>query len=103
MFFTDQLYHYFEDGEETQRAEVPMPAPDMVPAFPRGSPTFPGPGPGMPDQPPAFPEPPLPQRSPARPEPHQGNKRIDEPRCEKTGLRGFRPGQTQSGLCSHRR
>ena len=26
-----------------------------------------------------------------------------EPRCEKTGLRGFRPGPTQTGLCSHRR
>ena len=26
-----------------------------------------------------------------------------EPRCEKTGLRGFRPGLTQTGLCSHRR
>ena len=26
-----------------------------------------------------------------------------EPRCEKTGLRDFRPGQTQTGLCSHRR
>ena len=25
-----------------------------------------------------------------------------EPRCEKTGLRGFRPGPTQTGLCSHR-
>ena len=28
---------------------------------------------------------------------------INEPRCEKTGLRGFRPGPTQTGLCSHRR
>ena len=28
---------------------------------------------------------------------------IIEPRCEKTGLRGFRPGLTPSGLCSHRR
>ena len=27
----------------------------------------------------------------------------NEPRCEKTGLRGFRLGPTQSGLCSHRR
>ena len=27
----------------------------------------------------------------------------NEPRCEKTGLRGFRPGPTQTGLCSHRR
>ena len=26
-----------------------------------------------------------------------------EPRCEKTGLQGFRPGPTQTGLCSHRR
>ena len=26
-----------------------------------------------------------------------------EPRSEKTGLRGFRPGQTQTRLCSHRR
>ena len=25
-----------------------------------------------------------------------------EPRCEKTGLRGFRPGPTQTGLYSHR-
>ena len=24
-----------------------------------------------------------------------------EPRSEKTGLRGFRPGPTQTGLCSH--
>ena len=28
---------------------------------------------------------------------------IFEPRCEKTGLRGFRPGQTQTGLYNHRR
>ena len=28
---------------------------------------------------------------------------IFEPRCEKTGLRGFRPGPTQTGLCSHRK
>ena len=28
---------------------------------------------------------------------------IIEPRCEKTGLRGFRPGPTQTGLYSHRR
>ena len=27
----------------------------------------------------------------------------NEPRCEKTGLRGFRPGSTQIGLYSHRR
>ena len=26
---------------------------------------------------------------------------IYEPCCEKTGLRGFRPGPTQTGLCSH--
>ena len=26
-----------------------------------------------------------------------------EPRCEKTGFRDFRPGPTQTGLCSHRR
>ena len=25
---------------------------------------------------------------------------LYEPRCEKTGLRGFRPGPTQIGLCS---
>ena len=31
--------------------------------------------------------------------------RIDlfEPRCEKTGLRGFRPGPTLTGLYNHRR
>ena len=28
---------------------------------------------------------------------------IIEPRCEKTGLRGFRPGLTQTGLYNHRR
>ena len=28
---------------------------------------------------------------------------LFEPRCEKTGLQGFRPGLTQTGLCSHRR
>ena len=28
---------------------------------------------------------------------------IYEPRSEKTGLRGFRPGPTQTGLYSHRR
>ena len=28
---------------------------------------------------------------------------LYEPRCEKTGLRGFRPGPTQTGLYSHRR
>ena len=27
----------------------------------------------------------------------------NEPRCEKTGLRGFRPGPTQTGLYRHRR
>ena len=27
---------------------------------------------------------------------------INEPRCEKTGLRGFRPGPTQTELYSHR-
>ena len=26
-----------------------------------------------------------------------------EPRCKKTGLRGFRPGPTQTGLYNHRR
>ena len=28
---------------------------------------------------------------------------LNEPRCEKTGLWGFRPGHTQTGLYSHRR
>ena len=28
---------------------------------------------------------------------------TNEPRCEKTGLRGFRPGQTQTGLYGHSR
>ena len=28
---------------------------------------------------------------------------LSEPRCEKTGLRGFRPGPTQTGLCSYTR
>ena len=28
-------------------------------------------------------------------------RQLFEPRCEKTGLRGFRPGLTQTGLCSH--
>ena len=28
---------------------------------------------------------------------------LIEPRCEKTGLRGFRSGPTQFGLYSHRR
>ena len=27
---------------------------------------------------------------------------LIEPRCEKTGIRGFRPGPTQNGLHSHR-
>ena len=35
--------------------------------------------------------------------PHQVNRRKNEPRCEKTGLRGFRPGPTQTGLHNHRR
>ena len=26
---------------------------------------------------------------------------VNEPRCEKTGLRGFRPGPTQTGLYNH--
>ena len=29
------------------------------------------------------------------------NPSIFEPRCEKTGLRGFPPGLTQTGLCNH--
>ena len=32
-----------------------------------------------------------------------GTSFIIEPRCEKTGLRGFRPGPIQTGLCSQRR
>ena len=28
---------------------------------------------------------------------------LNEPRCEKTGLRGFRPSPTQTGLYNHRR
>ena len=28
---------------------------------------------------------------------------LFEPSCEKTGLRGFRPGRTQTGLYSYRR
>ena len=28
---------------------------------------------------------------------------VFEPRCEKTGLRGFRPGPTQTRLYNHRR
>ena len=37
--------------------------------------------------------------------PYQDSLRFlpNEPRCEKTGLRGFRPGLTQTGLYSHRR
>ena len=34
-------------------------------------------------------------------EAHDGH--MIEPRCEKTGLRGFRPGPTQTGLYSYRR
>ena len=30
-------------------------------------------------------------------------KIVNEPRSEKTGLRGFRPGPTQTGLGNHRR
>ena len=30
-------------------------------------------------------------------------KQLLEPRSEKTGLQGFRPGLTQTGLYSHRR
>ena len=30
-------------------------------------------------------------------------QKLHEPRCEKTGLRGFRPGTTKTGLYSHRR
>ena len=30
-----------------------------------------------------------------------GMLKIFEPRCEKTGLRGFRPGLTQTGLYNH--
>ena len=29
--------------------------------------------------------------------------KLFEPRCEKTGLRRFRPGPTKTGLYSHRR
>ena len=28
---------------------------------------------------------------------------LNEPRCEKTGLRGLQPGPTQTGLYNHRR
>ena len=30
-------------------------------------------------------------------------RKTIEPRCEKTGLRGFRPGPTQTGLYNHKR
>ena len=30
-----------------------------------------------------------------------GYAALYEPRCEKTGLRGFRPGPTRTGLCNH--
>ena len=33
----------------------------------------------------------------------QVDQRENQPRCEKTGLRGFRPDPTQTGLYSHRR
>ena len=33
----------------------------------------------------------------------RGPQSKKEPRCEKTGLRGFRTGPTQTGLYSHRR
>ena len=32
-----------------------------------------------------------------------GYKTLNEARSEKTGLRGFRPGPTQTGLYSHKR
>ena len=32
-----------------------------------------------------------------------GNIVTNEPRRQKTGLWGFRPGLTQTGLCSHRK
>ena len=32
-----------------------------------------------------------------------GAVKLVEPRCEKTGLPGFRPGPTQTGLYSHKR
>ena len=32
-----------------------------------------------------------------------GGAKLFEPHCEKTGLRGFRPGLTQTGLYSHTR
>ena len=34
---------------------------------------------------------------------HRNRSLINEPRSEKTGLRGFRPGPTQNGLQSHTR
>ena len=36
-------------------------------------------------------------------DPEHDVQTILVPRCEKTGLRGFRPGATQTGLCSHSR
>ena len=36
-------------------------------------------------------------------EPSSSEPAEIEPRCEKTGLRGFRPGPTQTGLYSQRR
>ena len=33
----------------------------------------------------------------------KGMNTVNEPRSEKTGLRGFRPGPTQTRLYSHRR
>ena len=36
-------------------------------------------------------------------DPHSRTPLSYEPHCEKTGLRGFRPGPTQTGLYSHRR
>ena len=32
-----------------------------------------------------------------------GSQVLNEPHCEKTGLRGCRPGPTQTSLYSHRR
>ena len=34
---------------------------------------------------------------------HWSSGFIYEPRCEKTGLRGFQPGPTKNGLYCHRR
>ena len=33
----------------------------------------------------------------------RSDARLSEPRCEKTGPRGFRPGPTHTGLYNHRR